>query len=92
MTLTWLTDFLSDRSQQVIMDGALSDPAAVLSGVPQGTVLGPLLFLIYINDLPQYVSPGTQVRLFADDSTLYWKINNANDPIILQKDLAGLEK
>ena len=91
-TLLWLTDFLSNRSQQVMIDGALSDPAPVLSGVPQGTVLGPLLFLIYINDLPQYVSPGTCVRLFADDSALYRKITNYNDHLILQKDLEGLER
>ncbi len=75
-----------------MINGALSDSASVISGVPQGTVLGPLLFLVYINDLPQYVSPGTCVRLFADNSALCRKISNHNDHLILQKDLEGLER
>ena len=90
--LSWITCFLSDRTQHVIMDGSLSSPASVQSGVPQGTVLGPLLFLIYINDLPQYVSPGTETRLFADDSALYRKISTSEDHQILQRDLEGLQK
>ena len=84
--------FLQERTQKVILDGATSRPAKVLSGVPQGTVLGPLLFLVYINDLPQYVSPGTEVRLFADDSAVYRKITNINDAVILQKDLDNLQR
>ena len=88
----WLESFLTNRSQQVQIDGSLSEPADVLSGVPQGTVLGPLLFLLYINDLPKYVSTGTEVRLFADDSALYRTIKSPQDHIILQNDLDSLQK
>ena len=91
-TLLWIKDFLSSRSQEVILDGSSSETSTVLSGVPQGTVLGPLLFLIYINDLPQYVSPGTQVKLFADDSAVYRKITSPQDHVVLQKDLENLVK
>ena len=69
-TLEWITHFLSSKSQRVVLDGATSDSAPVLLGVPQGTVLGPILFLIYINDLPDWVVNNT-VRLFADDCIIY---------------------
>ena len=91
-TLKWVEKFLKDRTQKVLLEGTLSDSAPVLSGVPQGTVLGPLLFLIYINDLPKYVSPGTSVRLFADDSAIYRVIKSPEDHDILQKDIKSLEK
>ena len=87
----WLESFLTNRTQQVQIDGSLSDPEDVLSGVHQGTVLGPLLFLLYINDLPQYVSEGTEVRLFADDSALYRKIKSPDDHRILQEDINSLQ-
>ena len=62
---TWITSFLTNSIQSVVVDGATSPPTKVISGVPQRTVLGPLLFRLYINDLASVVS--SQVRLFADD-------------------------
>ena len=65
--------FFSGRSQKVVLEGISSSSVPVLSGVPQGSVLGSLRFLIYINDLPEYVLNST-VRLFADDTLLYLKV------------------
>jgi hypothetical protein len=73
------------RSQQVLLEGTQSKTCPVDSGVPQGTVLGPILFLLFINDLPDVVS--SQARLFADDSLLYRVINNPSDQVRLQEDL-----
>ena len=67
--LSWLQAFLTNRSQCVVMDNMKSHATPVLSGVPQGTVLAPLLFLVYINDLPSCVH--NNVRLYADDVLLY---------------------
>ena len=89
--LKWMESFLLGRQQTVIVDGASSSPKPVLSGVPQGTVLGPLLFLIYINDISNSLSPGTIIRLFADDSLLYRVIKSKKDAILLQKDLDILQ-
>ena len=69
--LQWIEAFLGDRSQSVLVDGVRSKEEAVVSGVPQGTVLGPLMFLLYINDMPGHVHTGTCCRLFADDTLLY---------------------
>ena len=79
--LTWLSHFLSDRTMRVICEGAQSSDAKVGSGVPQGTVLGPLLFLCHINDLPERVK--SKVRLFADDCLLYRQIRTDKDKAAL---------
>jgi hypothetical protein len=86
----WLTSFLTKREMRVIIEGVQSNKAVVESGVPQGTVLGPLLFLCHINDLPECVK--SQVCLFADDCLLYRQIKNREDHILLQNDLTCLEE
>ena len=88
--LDWITTFLTTRKMRVMVDGEFSSEAAVISGVPQGTVLGPILFLVHINDLPDCVL--STVRLFADDCLLYRTIRNIQDHLALQKDLTELEK
>ena len=85
----WIQSFLVLRKQQVIVEGESSKPCSVDSGVPQGSVLGPLLFLCHINDLPQRVT--SKVRLFADDCLLYRPIHSPRDQLLLQQDLAALE-
>ncbi len=90
-TQSWLRDFLSDRHQKVLLEGEHSDTAPVRSGVPQGSVLGPLMFLIFINDLPEYVT-SSHVRLFADDCVLYHQIKTTSDTETLQRDLDGLQQ
>ena len=88
--LSWIESFLCNRSMRVVIDGESSSETKVLSGVPQGTVLGPLLFLVHINDLPDRVT--SSVRLFADDCLLYRIIKSIKDQEELQKDLKSLEK
>ena len=88
-TIKWISFSLEEHTQCVVCGGYTSDPANVISGVPQGTVLGPLLFLIYINDLPECVS--SMCSLFADDLLVYRKIESERDIEILQNDLSNLE-
>ena len=86
----WIKSFLSHREQRVILDGVRSKSAEVLSRVPQGTVLGPLLFLCFINDLPESIK-SSQAKLFADDSLLFRVTKNDSDRALHQKDLSALE-
>ena len=90
--LLWIRSFLIGINQKVMVEGAVSESRPVISGVPQGTVLGPLLFLIYINDIDNKISSGTKIRLFADDSLLYRTIKTDEDSAILQNDLNQLQE
>ena len=85
--LEWIKCWLTSRTQNVVVVGESSDPAYVKSGVLQGTVLGPLMFLIYINDIADQIHKGTTIRLFADDCLLYRVIQSTDDTAILQADL-----
>ena len=88
-TLKWIDSFLCYRQQRVVVNGAKSDWAPVLSGVPQGTVLGPLLFSFYINDISTDID--SEIRLFADDCGCYREIKDTEDTLKLQKDIDQLE-
>ena len=81
----WIRNFLIGRTQRVIVNGEYSEAASVSSGIPQGSVLGPILFLIFINDLPEILQ--SIVKLFADDTKLYRTIVDKNDETILQNDI-----
>ena len=88
--LKWISSFLGGRTQVVVLEGECSSEVPVSSGVLQGSVLGPFLFLLYINDLPENIQ--SQVRLFADDAAVYLTVRNQNDSLILQKDLNTLQE
>ena len=90
-TLAWISSFRSNQKQLLLLDGVKSSEKEVLSGVPQGTVLGTLLFLSFINDLPD-ATTSSDARLFADDCLLYRYVNSQNDSDLLQKDLSAFEK
>ena len=86
--MAWINSFLTNSTQQVVLEGIASGTVDVTSGVPQGSVLGPILFLIFINDLPQSLS--SKVKLFADDAILYLEVASADDCQMLQSDLNKL--
>ena len=88
--LQWLESFLSHRYQQVVVDGSFSNYCKVTSGVPQSSVLGPTLFLLYINDITEGIS--SQMKLFADDCLIYKVIHSSTDHQTLQQDLTILSK
>ena len=88
---SWISSFLRGRTQ-VLLDGVASTSAPVQSGVPQWSVLGPLLFLLPINDLSEYISPGLTARLFADDCVLFRHIESEADACPLQQVLDRLQQ
>ena len=84
----WIAAFLQDRSQQVVVRGHSSQWTSVSSGVPQGSVLGPVLFIIYINDLPEVVS--SSIKIFADDTKIYRNVSPVSGHMELQADLEAV--
>ena len=88
--LAWIDAFLSGREQVVRVNGELSNSKLVISGIPQGSVLGPLLFVLYINDLPEVVN--SNILLFADDTKIFHQVNSREDALSIQKDINALEQ
>ena len=83
--LKWIEAFLTGREQVVRVNGEMSSPKPVISGIPQGSVLGPLLFVLYINDLPDAVS--SNILLFADDTKIFQQVRSKQDALSLQSDI-----
>ena len=88
--INWIEKWRTHRRQRVIVDGEISNWKSVLSGVPQGSVLGPILFLIYTNDLEDDIS--SKLLKFADDTKLFRKVTNNTDKQNLKDDLDKLVK
>ena len=86
--LNWMQSWLLNRTQQVVLKGEHSEKSNIESGAPQGTVLGPLCFLLYINDMGNNIS--WNQKLFADDTLLYGLVYKATDVLYLQRDLDSL--
>ena len=84
--LNWCRDYLTERQQRVVVKGEASDWLTVTSGVPQGSLLGPLFFIVYINDLPAVISKDSSIALYADDSKMY-RVISTQDLSTLQSDI-----
>ena len=78
-TLDWFRSYLSDRTQKCQVNGQLSSSKNLSCGIPQGTILGPLLFLIYINDLPKCLDHGASPRMYADDTNINVAASNYDE-------------
>ena len=84
--------YLKDRKQKVVIKGKFSNTLQVRFGVPQGSILGPLLFVLFINDIYKQVSCNTNIALYPDDTKIWRKILSENDCIKLNQDIAALHK
>ena len=83
----WIEDFLKSRRQRVVLNSYKSEWSNVSSGVPQGSVLGPLLFVLFINDLPSVVN--SYIKIFADDTKIFASIKYENDTIYITGQING---
>ena len=92
MYTRWIESFLANRKQRVLVNGLSSDWRDVESGIPQGSVLGPILFVVYINDLPDVIKHGSIPYLFADDTKVYHIIYCTKDCENLQKDIRAMQE
>ena len=88
-TLNWFSSYLCGRKQRVTLPGGTSSTLAVTSGVPQGSILSPILFLIYVNECHDIVT-SSSISCFADDTKLFKTIHSGNDTNLLQEDLNNL--
>ena len=89
--LNWFCDYLSSRKQRVVIDCVSSSLLEVTSGVPQGSVVGPLLFIIYVNEIPNETTH-SKTPMFADDSKCYRQITSTDDEQLLQRDIKSLQE
>ena len=85
--LRWIQNYLKNGMQYVVVEGASSPTLQVLSGVPQGSVLGPLLFILHLNDVIHCISEGSEANIYADDIALYRTIRSPEDYVYLQADI-----
>ena len=86
--IKWIENFLTGRKMRVGINNSYSRWTDILSGVPQGSVLGPLLFILYVNDLPSWIT--NSMRMFADDTKVWSRVSNERDTAGLQDDLNSL--
>ena len=86
----WIQDFLNNRLQSVVYCGNTSEPILVVSGVPQGSILGPLLFILFTNDLQCTLSSQTSFYMYADDTVIFRPVRSPEDASLLQIDLDNI--
>ena len=90
--LQWCESYLNHWQQKVVLDGASSSWSEVSSGVPHGSLLGPLFFVIFISDLPEAVLPGNTIAVYADDCKSSRIIDSVSDQTLFQEDLNNLHQ